>query len=300
MKIFRKYILPLLLLSVSILAFPNGQREADALVSKARISVNKRNYSVAIPLLNEAKKIYEKLGETIIVEYADNLYLLGICNAETNPEQAAHYAKLASDLIQRLEGKQNMRYAKTVALYGDCRYAMGEYEEALDLHKDALSVFKVIESDTRKVSRAYELCGDDYIALEDCNNALKQWEIALRLSEKFSTAYDRLLDKSISALQKNGKSNKQLRKFLDLKRDSDIENGRIEEVVVAPASVEPKKEESENAGKQEVVLQKDKEDKVSEEQEKAKKPKNKRSRRNSQRNGSSKKESPEEIRYFNY
>lgn len=303
MKILRKYILPLFILAITFYAFPQGQRDADALVSKARISVNKRNYKAAIPLLNEAKKIYEKLGETIIIEYADNLYLLGVCNAETSPEQAMHYAKSASDLTQRLEGKHNNHYAKAITLLGNCQYQLGEYEEALNSHKEALGIIKVIESDTRKIAKAYELCGDDYFALEDSNNALKFWEAALKISDKFSTAYDRLLDKSISALQTKGKQNKQLKNFLDLKRESDIKNGRIEAPVVTPAVVEPVKKEIKPNEKQKTEVngvKEMKENKDSIKQEKDKKPKNKRTLRKRKSDKKTHKDIPKEIQYFNY
>ena len=144
MNTFKTLLIPFVFLAFFISGFSQNQRDADALVEKARIMTNKKNYISAIPSLNEAKTIYEKLGETIIIEYSDNLYLLGVCNAEHSPVQVAHYAKSASELIQRLNGKQNLRFAKASTLLGNCKFAMAEYEEALLCSQRSI---KHIESD---------------------------------------------------------------------------------------------------------------------------------------------------------
>lgn len=301
MNTFKTLLIPFVFLAFFISGFSQNQRDADALVEKARIMTNKKNYISAIPLLNEAKTIYEKLGETIIIEYSDNLYLLGVCNAEHSPVQAAHYAKSASELIQRLNGKQNLRFAKASTLLGNCKFAMAEYEEALYAHKEALNTLKVIESDKHKVAKAYELCGDDYFALEEYENALKQWKNAISLSEKFSTNYDRLLDKSIAAIS-NNKKNKQLKKLIKLKRESDIENGRIEVPSDSTTVSNPIKKDVKPDNKKEAktIDDKNKQNKKNEittDKGRGKRHMNKRSLR---KDKNKKNIEPNQIQYFNY
>lgn len=301
MNTFKTLLIPFVFLAFFISGFSQNQRDADALVEKARIMTNKKNYISAIPLLNEAKTIYEKLGETIIIEYSDNLYLLGVCNAEHSTVQAAHYAKSASELIQRLNGKQNLRFAKASTLLGNCKFAMAEYEEALYAHKEALNTLKVIESDKHKVAKAYELCGDDYFALEEYENALKQWKNAISLTEKFSTNYDRLLDKSIAAIS-NNKKNKQLKKLIKLKRESDIENGRIEVPSDSTTVSNPIKKDVKPDNKKEAktIDDKNKQNKKNEittDKGRGKRHMNKRSLR---KDKNKKNIEPNQIQYFNY
>ena len=111
----------------------------------------------------------------------------------------------------------------------------------------------------------------------------------------------RLLDKSIAAIS-NNKKNKQLKKLIKLKRESDIENGRIEvpsdsTTVSNPIKKDVKPDNKKEANTIDDKNKQKKKNEITTDKEMGKRHKNKRSLR---KDNNKKNIEPNQIQYFNY
>ena len=277
------------MLLVSVCAYGQGQRDADAKVKEASGLIRKGDVSSAKAILLDAQKIYEKLGETVIPEYATNLHLLGKCSLQTDATAAARYASAAVDLRRKLVGAESEEYLESCHVLATAYHDIGKNAEALELHKQVVETAKKIKLEEKAIAPYLIGYGADLASEEDYVNALKVMDEALKGVVKFSPTYDGLLDKMIAIAGVSGNT-KRLNRYKSLKMESDIENGRIEPPVVV---VEQPKEEK--AAVKEEVKQEVKEDKpeVKEEKSEVKVTKKKEKKKNSRKQKRDKKVNPQ-------
>lgn len=224
----RHWILLLFILSV-FSCYGDDQRTADSKTQLAAKMLKSGNVVEALPLLNEAKRIYEKIGETSIANYARNLYLLGECHIKSSsPAAAKKYATSAAELYRRLQGKDNREFIDSYHLSGRACRLSGDAETALTIHKESTELLRKMHADNRIIAAALDECGDDYAALEEYGNAVRCWDEARGLVDKYTKAYDAYLRKSIDALKSSGATEKKIGKYNGLMLESDVFNGRAD------------------------------------------------------------------------
>lgn len=257
---------------VAVCAYGQGQRDADAKVKEAAGLIRKGDVSTAKTILLDAQKIYEKLGETVIPEYATNLHLLGKCFLQSDASVAARYAGAAVDLRRKLIGTASVDYIESCHVLATAYHDMGKSDEAVVLHRQVVETAGKLKLDEKAVAPYLIGYGNDLASEEDYVNALKVMEEALKGVVKFSPIYDGLLDKMIAIAGVSGNT-RRLNRYKSLKMESDIENGRIEPPMVV---VEQPKEEKKVVKEEE---KQEAEPKVVEEQEPQKKEKKKNSRK---------------------
>ena len=223
----RLWITIILMFSV-LCCYGDDQRTADNKTELAAEMLKTGNTDEALPLLNDAKRIYEKIGETSIVNYARNLYLLGQCHMSSSPATAKKYTSSAAELYRRLLGKGNRDFVDCYRASGRACRLSGDAETALTIHKESTELLRKLHADNRIIADALDECGDDYAALDEYGNAVRCWDEARELVDKYTKAYDGYLRKSIDALKKGGATAKKIGKYNGLMLESDVFNGRAD------------------------------------------------------------------------
>ncbi|MGM9842032.1 MAG: tetratricopeptide repeat protein [Candidatus Limisoma sp.] len=250
----RNWLLLLFIFSV-LSCYGDDQRTADSKTELAAEMLKSGNVVEALPLLNEAKRIYEKIGETSIANYARNLYLLGECHISSSPAAAKKYSSSAAELYRRLSGKDNREFIDSYRLSGRACRLSGDAETALTIHKEATELLRKQHADNRVIASALDECGDDYAALEEYGNAVRCWDEARGLVDKYTKAYDGYLRKSIDALKSSGATEKKIGKYNGLMLESDVFNGRADATEPDEKPVfRPEPQLRPNGKKQEIIV----------------------------------------------